>query len=82
MRPGDILIAISASGKSPNIIKAVNYAKAKGGMVIGLSGFDGGLLKNLSDINVNIDFDTYEQIEDFHLIITHIIVYCFKKLGN
>jgi D-sedoheptulose 7-phosphate isomerase len=77
----DVVIAISASGNSPNIVKAVNYARSKAGVIIGLTGFNGGRLKELSDININSDFNTYEQIEDFHLILTHIIVYCFKAIN-
>ena len=79
MEKGDILFAISASGNSPNIIKAVEYAKGKEGAIIGLTGFDGGKLKELSDVNINIVSEKYEPIEDLHLIITHMIVTWFKK---
>lgn len=82
MEEEDLVLAISASGKSPNIVKAVKYAKEKNGLVIGLSGCDGGELKSLSDIDINIPVSCYEQIEDLHLVITHIIVYCFKKANN
>lgn len=75
----DVIIAISASGNSPNIVKAVEYARTKGGKIIGLTGFGGGKVRELCDININADFVTYEQIEDFHLMLTHIIVYCFKQ---
>ncbi len=75
----DVLMAISASGNSPNIIKAIQYAKSKNAVIIGLTGFDGGKLRELSDININADFKTYEQIEDFHLMLTHMIVYAFKS---
>ena len=78
----DILFAISASGNSPNIIKAVEYAKEKEGVVIGLSGFNGGKLKDLADVNINVASDNYEPIEDMHLIITHIIVSWFKINRN
>lgn len=75
----DLIICISASGNSPNIIKAVDYAKKKKGIVIGITGFKGGKLKEISDINVNVSADSYEKIEDVHLIIMHIIVYWFKQ---
>lgn len=78
MESGDLLIAISASGNSPNIIEAVKYAKKKNGIVISLTGFEGGELKGISNLNVNIDSDSYEKIEDIHLMISHIIVYWFK----
>ncbi len=82
MEKEDILFAISASGNSPNIIKAVEYAKKKEGIVIGLSGFNGGKLNELADVNINVASENYEPIEDIHLIITHIIVSWFKKNCN
>ena len=82
MEPHDVVIAISASGNSPNVIKAVEYAREKNGTVIGLTGGKGGKLKALSDININVPTDTIEQIEDVHLIIEHIIVYYYKKRIN
>lgn len=78
MHDGDLTICISASGNSPNILKAAEYAKKRNGTVISLTGFDGGKLKESSDLNVNVDSDSYEKIEDVHVIITHIIVYWFK----
>jgi D-sedoheptulose 7-phosphate isomerase len=78
MHDGDLIMCISASGNSPNIIKAVEYAKSRNGYIIGLTGFDGGKVREISDININIDSDSYEQIEDMHLVIAHIIVYWFK----
>ncbi|MHB1376105.1 MAG: D-sedoheptulose-7-phosphate isomerase [Candidatus Humimicrobiaceae bacterium] len=82
MQMEDIIICISASGNSPNIIKAVEYAKKKNGIIISLTGFKGGRLKEISDFNVNVPSDSYEKIEDAHLIITHIIVYWFKMNLN
>ena len=79
MESGDIVVAISASGNSPNIIKAVEYAKEKGGVVIGLTGGKGGKLKELADIGIVANINTYEQIEDIHMIITHIIVFLIKS---
>ena len=81
MDDGDIVLLISASGNSPNIIEAAKFAKSRKGKVIGFSGFNGGKLKKLSDINVNIQSTSYEQIEDLHMMLTHIIVCYFKALG-
>lgn len=75
---GDVLLVISASGNSPNVIKLTEYAKLKGATVISLTGFDGGKLKIISDLNLNVPVNSYEKIEDIHLIIMHIIVYAFK----
>lgn len=77
---GDIVLAISVSGNSPDIIKAVEFAKSKGCIVIGLTGFKGGKLKEMSDININADMEAIEAVEDVHSIILHMIVYCFKQL--
>lgn len=76
---GDILLAISASGNSPNVVTAVQYAKDKGHSVIGLTGFDGGKLRQLADISIHVDSDVIEQVEDVHLMVCHIIVKSFKE---
>lgn len=81
MDDGDTVLLISASGNSPNIVSAAEYAKSRGGKVIGFSGFKGGKLKEFSDVNVNIPSESYEQIEDLHMMLTHIIVCYFKSLG-
>lgn len=82
MEEGDLVLAISASGNSPNIIKAVEYSRQKKGVIIGLTGGTGGKLKELSDINLNVPSDVIEQVEDVHLIFEHIIVYVFKQISN
>jgi len=71
----DIVIAISCSGDSPNIIKAVDYAQDLGCKIIGVTGFDGGSLKKISDINFHIDApkNEYGLVEDAHMILDHII---------
>lgn len=71
----DILIAISSSGNSPNIVKAIKYAKKKKATVIGLSGFDGGKLKKLCDISFHVETKkgSYGIVEDMHSIVNHII---------
>jgi D-sedoheptulose 7-phosphate isomerase len=79
MDEGDILIAISGSGKSENILKAVKFAKNNGAKVISLTGFSGGKLKKVSDYNINIDSKHYGVIEDLHSIICHIIAFRIGK---
>ena len=71
----DLLIAISCSGNSLNIIKAVSYAKEQKTTIVGVSGFDGGELKKLSDISFHIETskDEYGLVEDMHMILDHII---------
>ena len=75
LTPEDIIIAISCSGNSPNIIKAVEYANEIMAVVISLTGFDGGELKEISDINfhINTQKNEYGLVEDMHMILDHII---------
>ena len=71
----DLLVAISASGNSPNILRAVEYVKANGGIAIGLTGFDGGKLKKILDhvIHVPTDKCDYGPVEDIHMVLDHVI---------
>jgi D-sedoheptulose 7-phosphate isomerase len=79
LQPGDVLIAISASGNSPNVVKAAEYAREHGGKVIGLVGFKGGKLKELSDVAVHIQMEDYGPVEDSHLMLDHIFVEALRE---
>lgn len=74
-RPGDRLIVISASGNSPNVIKAAEWVKEQGGIVIGLLGFDGGKLKELCNVAVVVETPKkeYGPVEDIHMVLDHLI---------
>lgn len=74
-RPGDRLVAISASGDSPNVIAAAEWVKKRGGKVIGLVGFDGGKLQDLCDliIHVKTPKGEYGPVEDIHMILDHLV---------
>jgi len=77
----DLLVAISASGNSPNILAAVDAAKQIGVKVIGLTGFGGGKLAKLADISFVVPSDGYGPVEDVHMILDHIITgYLYEKL--
>jgi len=84
LSPDDIVIAISCSGNSPNIIKAVDYAKGLGCNIIGVSGFGGGYLKKVSDINFHVDAPEgeYGLVEDVHMILDHIIYSYYIQRGS
>jgi len=70
---GDIAIAISGSGNSPNVLKGIQTARQIGLKTIGLTGFKGGKLKKIVDICLVVASDSIERIEDIHLIINHIL---------
>lgn len=74
MTAGDVLVAISASGNSANIIKAVEYANANGMVTVGLTGFDGGELKKTAQMSVHVPTrkGEYGPVEDIHLILDHL----------
>ena len=73
VRKGDILIGISGSGNSKNVIKAVEVAKAAGATTIGFSGYDGGKLAPAVDISVHIPSFNMAMVEDIHLMLEHAI---------
>ena len=75
---GDVVIGISASGNSPNVLKAIEYAREKGAITIALTGFDGGKLKGLVDKAIIVSSWDYGQVEDVHLSLDHIITYAVK----
>lgn len=75
MERGDIVVGISASGNSPNVVKAIEYAKANGAFTVGLTGFDGGQLKTEAHLNLHIPTNKgeYGPAEDGHIIIDHLV---------
>jgi len=75
LHPLDLLIALSVSGNSPNIIKAVEFAKKMGVTIIGCTGFDGGELKKLCDISFHIENEksNYGPVEDAFMVLNHLI---------
>lgn len=85
LKKGDLVVGISGSGNSPNLIKAIEYANKYGAVTIGMLGFDGGKMKNLCQHNIIIKTKKgmYGPVEDFHLILEHIIsTYLMFKVKN
>ena len=79
LHPGDVVIAISGSGNSANVNNAVEYAKDCGNKVIGLTGFNGGRLKSLSDVSLHVPVMSMQITEDIHMIFDHLIMSLFYK---
>lgn len=73
-KPGDILICISGSGNSKNIIEAVDYAKKNNIYVIGITGYDGGILKKEADFSVHVPLNEMCTVESIHSVIFHLII--------
>ncbi|MBU2488261.1 MAG: SIS domain-containing protein [Proteobacteria bacterium] len=69
--PGDVVIGISGSGNSENILKAVAWAREQGGTTVGLTGFSGGRLAGLADIPIVARVNDMQKVEDVHMIIVH-----------
>jgi D-sedoheptulose 7-phosphate isomerase len=76
--PGDVLICISASGNSPNLVRAVELARPRKVITAALLGFDGGVLKGLVDeaVCVHTEKGSYELVEDIHSVICHAVTRC------
>ena len=81
LRPDDVVIAMSASGNSKNLVRAVELAKSRGATAIGILGFDGGTLRRLVDITLLVPSHPgcYGPVEDVHLILEHAITACLAQ---
>ena len=75
----DILIVISSSGNSTNVVKAAEYAKNIGMVTIGITGFHGGKLMEICEYNAHIDTDMYEVAEDIHSIFGHFLAVWLRE---
>jgi D-sedoheptulose 7-phosphate isomerase len=73
-RSGDVLLAISTSGNSPNVLEAAKQAKMKGMHVIGLMGREGGELKGLCDIPIIVPGKTTDRMQELHIKIIHVMI--------
>jgi len=77
--PGDVVIGISSSGNSPNVLRALEYGNSIGCRTIALSGRDGGRLGPLAQLNIQISHAHTGRIEDLHMVVLHMIGYCFME---
>ena len=78
-RPGDVLVAISTSGNSANIIRAIDRAKQLGMVVVGMTGATGGKMADLCDLLVNIPSEDTPRIQESHILVGHIICELVEK---
>lgn len=80
MRDGDVVIAISASGNSPNLVRGIEYAKTRGAETIGLLGFGGGALARMVDHPLVVSSRNYGISEDIHLVVMHIFTQYLRRV--
>ncbi len=82
MKRGDILIGISGSGNSKNVIYAMEYAKLVGGKTIAIVGYNGGRMKEIADYNIHIEIENMQIAEDIHMILDHVMMYVLSYMGK
>jgi len=79
---GDVLIAISGSGKSANVLKAVETANLHGVQTVGITGFDGGTVRQLAGRSIHVDSFNMQHVEDIHMILVHMISSALRDLTH
>ena len=80
VHPDDVVIGISTSGNSPNVLEAIELANRSNAVTIGLTGFDGGLLRQMVKINIHVPSNCIEHVEDIHLALQHLICTALRQL--
>lgn len=78
----DLVVGISGSGNSMNVINAISYAKEMGVKTVGLCGYEGGKLKALSDVVLHVNLNNMQIVEDIHLIFNHLLMYVCQRHMN
>ena len=82
MKPGDIVIGISGSGNSANVVNAFDYAKEHGGTTIAIVGYSGGKMKKMADYSIHIDIDDMQIAEDLHMVLDHMMMWVLSHQGK
>jgi D-sedoheptulose 7-phosphate isomerase len=77
--PGDVVIGISGSGNSKNVLKAIDYANEHGGITVGLCGFSGGQLYRLVKFPILARVDDLQKVEDIHMVVVHMTMQLLNK---
>jgi Phosphoheptose isomerase len=84
--PGDLVIGISGSGNSRNVLKALEYARANGGVTLALVGYDGGALKKIAEHCVHVQINDMQIVEDIHMMLDHmamrVLGYADQRTGE
>jgi phosphoheptose isomerase len=77
--PGDVLLAVSSSGRSPNIVRALTWAREQGLRTIAVTGFSGGAARDAAEISVHVDCTNYGIVEDLHQAIMHALAQYIRQ---
>jgi D-sedoheptulose 7-phosphate isomerase len=80
LEPNDLVVAISGSGKSRNVLNAIAYANQIGALTVGITGYDGGPLKKLAKHGVNVPIDDMQVTEDVHMMFDHLFYSIFAAI--
>ncbi len=80
MKNGDIVIGISGSGNSKNVVKALEYANEFGGTTIAISGYSGGRIKEIANYGIHVAIDNMQIVEDMHMVLNHLMMYILSNM--
>lgn len=78
-KPGDVLVAVSSSGRSPNIVRALGWARDQGLRTIAITGFDGGAARTVAEVSVHVDCTNYGIVEDLHQAVMHALAQYIRQ---
>lgn len=79
LNEGDVVVGISGSGNSANVLKAIEYANANGALTVGLTGFDGGRLKEMASLVLVVPVHYMQKIEDIHMLVDHLVTSLIRE---
>ncbi|MCB8942859.1 MAG: SIS domain-containing protein [Ardenticatenaceae bacterium] len=82
VQPDDVVIGISASGNSANVLRAIELANERGAVTVGMSGFDGGMLAQIAQLSIHVPTQTIGPAEDIHLMIIHLIIEVLGEMAG
>lgn len=79
MKVGDVVIGISGSGNSVNVVNAMEYAKKHGGTTIAIVGYSGGKMKAIADYSIHVDINDMQISEDLHMVLDHMMMWVLSN---
>lgn len=80
LKTGDVVIGISGSGNSENVIRAIKYGNEAGAETIGLVGYDGGRLKKVAKYHIHVEVNNMQIVEDIHLVLDHMMMFILSGM--